>query len=236
VGTKLGTEALLALLDVGGVGITGTEVQDRIEAHDARPSADSLLVALLGLEATGHVAVGRGPTSMTFALTSSGRDRAYELGGGQPVHLQLLMADLVGYVAFTSAHGDAAGRAAAGALHHAASDAVRRGGGEVVKVMGDGFLAWLPPAADPEPVVRAVAAGCLHPTGEPWRLRAASHVGNPIRHRKDLFGNDVNLVARLCDAASPGELLCSAGGRGAPEPLDVRGFDAPVPVWRVALA
>lgn len=236
VGTSFGTDVLLALLDVGDVGITGTELQDRIEVHHKRPPADTLLVALLGLETTGHVAVERTPTRMTFALTPSGRDRAYELGGGQPVHLQLLMADLVGYVAFTSTHGDAAGRAAAGTLHHAAADAVRLGGGEVVKVMGDGFLAWLPPAADPEPVVRAVAAGCLHPSGEPWRLRAASHVGNPIRHHNDLFGNDVNLVARLCDAASPGELLRSGGGHGEPEHLDVRGFDAPVPVWRVALA
>lgn len=236
MGTKLGTEVLLALLDVGGVGISGTEVQARLEAVVHRPRADALLLALLRLETTGHVAVERGPASMTFALTAEGRERAYELGGGQPVHLQLLMADLVGYVAFTSAHGDAAGRAAAGVLHQAASDALRLGGGEVVKVMGDGFLAWLPPAADPEPVVRAVAAGCSHPSGEPWRLRAASHVGTPIRHRNDLFGNDVNLVARLCDAAAPGELLRSAGGQGQPEKLEVRGFDAPVPIWRVALA
>ena len=236
VGTKLGTEVLLALLDVGEHGLGGAELQDRLAAHGKRPSADVLLVTLLGLEATGHVAIERRPSSMTFALTPSGRDRAYELGGGRPVHLQLLMADLVGFVAFTSEHGDVAGRAAAGLLHHVASDAVRTGGGEVVKVMGDGVLAWLPPAADPVPVVAAMAAGCSRPSGEPWRLRAASHIGNPIRHRNDLFGNDVNLVARLCDAAEPGELVRSGGGRGAPEKLEVRGFDTPVPVWRVALS
>lgn len=236
MGTTLGTEVLLALLDVGDVGINGAEVQDRLAALGKRPAADVLLIALLRLEAAGHVVVDRADSAMTFALSATGRDRAYELGGGQPVHLQLLMADLVGYVAFTSEHGDAAGHAAAGLLHHAASDAVRLGGGEVVKVMGDGFLAWLPPAADPEPVVRAVAMNCVHPSGEPWRLRAASHIGTPIRHRNDLFGNDVNLVARLCDAASPGELLRSGGGRGEPEKLEVRGFDAPIPVWRVALS
>lgn len=231
VSGKLGTEVLLALLDVGDAGISGAELQDRLAAHLKRPAADALLVALLRLEGIGQVAVDRGPT-MRFALTADGRDRAYEVGGGHPVHLQLLMADLVDFVSFTSSHGDAAARQAAGALHRAASDAVRLGKGEVVKVMGDGFLAWLPPAADPIPVVAAVAAGCEQPSGARWQLRAASHVGHPIRHRGDLFGHDVNLVARLCDAAGPGELVRSVGGTDDPEHLVVRGLDAPVPVWR----
>lgn len=234
MGTGLATEVLLALLDAGEVGIGGLELQARLAEHGKRPGADALLVALLRLEGTGHVAVERG-ASMTFSLTPSGRDRAYELGGGQPVHVQLLMADLVGFVAFTAAHGDAAGRATAGVFHEAAADAVRRAGGEVVKMLGDGFLAWLPPAADPVPVVAAVAARCTRPTGESWLLRAASHVGHPIRHRSDLFGNDVNLVARLCAAAAPGELVRSSGGHGEPEQLTVRGLDAAVPVWRMAM-
>lgn len=234
MGVGLATEVLLALLDVGEVGVGGVEVQNRLADRGKRPAADVLLVALLRLETSGHVAVERGAT-MTFALTPKGRERAYELGGGQPVHLQLLMADLVGFVSFTSAHGDAAARAAAGALHHAASDAVRLGGGEVVKVMGDGFLAWLPPGLDPLPVVAAVSAGCERPGGERWQLRAASHVGRPIRHGGDLFGNDVNLVARLCDAAAPGELLRSIGSAVGGEQLSVRGLDGPVSVMRTAI-
>jgi len=231
---RLGTEVLLALLDVGEPGIGGVEVQDRLAAQGKRPGADKLLVTLLQLEGAGHVVIDRG-APMRFSLTVLGRDRAYELGGGQPVHLQLLMADLVGFTSFTSTHGDAAAHVAAGALHLAASDAVRLGGGEIVKVMGDGFLAWLPPAADPVPVVAAVAAGCVQPSGEPWLLRAASHVGRPIRHHGDLFGHDVNLVARLCAAAAPGELVRSFGGVDEPEQLEVRGIDAAVPVWRTAI-
>lgn len=233
MGAKLGTEVLLALLDVDGAGIGGVDVQERLATCTKRPAADSVLVSLLRLEAAGQVAVERGPT-LRFALTPSGRDRAYELGGGQPVHLQLLMADLVGFVPFTSAHGDEAARQAAGALHQAATVAVRGSKGEVVKAMGDGFLAWLPPDADPMPVVAAVAAGCERPSGERWQLRAASHIGHPIRHGGDLFGNDVNLVARLCAAAAPGELVRSAGGTD-PEHLDVRGLEAPVPIWRSAI-
>jgi len=234
MGPQLGTEVLLALLDVGAPGIGGSEVQDRLAAQGRRPGADTLLVALLSLEAAGHVAVERG-TTMRFALTAQGSERAYELGGGQPVHLQLLMADLVGFTSFTSIHGDAAAHAAAGALHRVASDAVGHGGGEVFKALGDGFLAWLPPAADPVPVVATVAAGCERPDGEPWLLRAASHVGHPIRHRGDLFGGDVNLVARLCAAAAPGELVRSEGASAGAEQLDVRGLDRPVPIQRMVI-
>jgi class 3 adenylate cyclase len=226
----LSTEVLLALLDVGDVGVDGVEVQQRLVAQGKTPRADKLMVALLRLEDTGHVAVDR-RDGMRFSLTDKGRERAYELGGGKPVHLQLLMADLVGFTEFTSVNGDAAARAAAGTLHQVASDAVRRDGGEVVKALGDGFLAWLPPSADPMPVLTHVTERC----GEPWLLHAASHVGHPIQHRGDLFGRDVNLVSRLCDAALPGELLRSTGGPGEPEQLAVRGFADPIPVWRVAI-
>jgi class 3 adenylate cyclase len=234
VGTGLGTDVLLALLDVADVGVTGVDVQHRLAEHGKKAAADKLMVALLRLEDTGHVTIDRDEV-MRFALTEKGRDRAYEMGGGKPVHLQLLMADLVGFTEFTSKHGDAAARQAAGTLHQVASDAFRRDGGQVVKSMGDGFLAWLSPAADPVAVVATIAAGCASPSGHPWQIHAASHVGHPIQHRGDLFGRDVNLVARLCDAAAPGELVRSTGGHGEPEHLAVRGFEGPIPVWRVAI-
>jgi class 3 adenylate cyclase len=148
------------------------------------------------------------------------------------------MADLVGYVAYTAANGDEAARHASSTLAAAASSVVRRHGGEVVKGLGDGFLAWLPPTVDPLPVVAEVAASLTDPSGWRWRLRAASHVGHPIRHGGDLFGGDVNLVARLCAAAAPDELVvtCDVDGGGRAERLDVRGMAAPVLVERVAIA
>lgn len=231
LGAGLSTAVLLALLDVAEVGVPGNVVVERLAAVGSAPRADKLLVALLRLEDTGHVVVDRGPDGMRFALTEQGRERAYELGGGKPVHLQLLMADLVGFTAFTVAHGDAAARAAAGMLHQVASDALRRSAGEVVKAMGDGFLAWLPASAEPAPVVAAVAAGCERPDGQPWQLRAASHVGQPIRHGGDLFGRDVNLVARLCAAAAPGQLVRSTGN-GTPEHVALHGIEDPIAIWR----
>lgn len=231
MGDRLASDVLLALLDVGPPGIGGVAVQERLASVGRRPGADHLLATLLRLEGTGLVAVDR-VGGLRFSLTDSGRERGYEVGGGQPVHLQLLMADLVGFVAFTAQHGDASARAAAGALLRSTSDAVRRAGGEVVKAMGDGVLAWLPPDADPLPVVVALASGCQRPDGQPWSIRAASHVGHPIRHGGDIFGHDVNLVSRLCTAAEPGELVSSSDASRDTEPLTLRGLDHPVSVRR----
>lgn len=236
--TGLSTEVLLALLEAPPDGLSGVALQGQLSAHRRRPPrSDELLVRLLRLEATGHVTVHR-DDAMRFVLTDQGRSRAYEMAGGLTVHVRLLMVDLVGFVSFTASRGDEAARDAASTLAHAASAVVRSQGGEVVKGLGDGFLAWLPPTVDPLPLVVELGGRCTRPTGEPWRLRAASHVGNPIRHGGDLFGGDVNLVARLCQAAGPDELLLShpAASQHDAEHLLVRGMAELVPVVRVALA
>lgn len=107
-----------------------------------------------------------------------------------------------------------------------------------MKGLGDGFLAWLPPTVDPLPVVVAFAHRCTRPTGDRWRIRAASHVGQPIRHGGDLFGGDVNLVARLCQAAEPDQLVLSHAdpSHHDVERLAVRGMAERIAVARVSIA
>src|SRR5688500_9153929 len=142
MGAGLGTEVLLALLDAPDDGLPGGDVLERLTTHGSKPPrSDELLLVLLRLEGSGHVVVQRNG-SLRFTLSSSGRAHAIELGGGQPVHVRLLMADLVGYVAYTAAHGDEAARHTSATLAGEASAAVRRQGGEIVKGLGDGFLAW----------------------------------------------------------------------------------------------
>jgi class 3 adenylate cyclase len=238
MGAGLSTEVLLALLEAPADGIGGVALQEQLAVHRRQPPrSDELMVRLLRLEATGHVTVRRAD-AMRFGLTERGRARAYEVAGGRTVHLRLLMADLVGFVAYTAAHGDEAAHDAASALAHAASAVVRSEGGEVVKGLGDGFLAWLPPTVEPLPVMAELRRRCTRPTGDRWSLRGASHLGTPIRHGGDLFGSDVNLVARLCAAAGPDELVLSHPGAGRHdiEQVLLRGLAEPVPVVRVALA
>jgi len=227
---------LLALLDAPE-GINGADLLALLADHGREVRPDQLLTALLRLEGIDHVAVERG-AELRFRLTLEGRRRAVELGGGRPVDVRLLMLDLVGFVGYTSAYGDDAAHDAARALSTRARTEVRSAGGDLVKELGDGVLAWLPPTGDVEGVARRIAAGCRRPGGEPWSLRAASHRGTPIRSNGDLFGADVNLVARLCDLAEPGELVSTLGSdSGADaEEVAVRGVDAPVAIRRTVLA
>jgi class 3 adenylate cyclase len=233
---------LLALLGSGD-GIDGTEVARRL--HDAgRPApASDILTALLQLEATGHVRIRRGDRYW-FDLTSSGQEAAYTLGPGAPEDAALIMVDVVGYVAYTSRHGDVAAHALAQRLLTAAEHELTAVGGRLVKSLGDGFLGAVPPAADAVVVVRRIASRFEQRHGDAtWpRLRAAVHRGRPIRHAGDLYGTDVNLVARLCEQAGPDEVMCSipasatANANAPTAQVEVRGIDHPVPVTTARLA
>lgn len=235
----LATDVLLALLEAPEEGLEGSELHAALARHGRSSRNDQLLAALLRLEATDHVHVERGDT-YRFALTREGRDRAVEVGGGRPVHVRLLMADLVDFVSFTAAHGDAAAHEAARSLSGAARASLQRFGGAVIKELGDGVLGWLPADQDGVAVARDLAAGCRRPDGTPWSLRVGTHVGTPIRSGGDLFGADVNLVARLCDLAGPGEVVTtvdpSVNGHASAERVEVRGIGEPVAIARAALA
>jgi class 3 adenylate cyclase len=98
-------------------------------------------------------------------------------------------------------------------------------------------LGTVPTGADAIGAIERLAARLEHPDGGRWPLRAAAHAGRPIVLDGDVFGHDVNLVARLCAAADPNELLLSGtGDRPADEVLMIRGLDEPVAVRRHRLA
>jgi len=229
-------DVVLALLGTRAEGpVDGDTVQRRLatSGHSVRPGA--LLANLLSLETAGLVDVHR-LGGYRFALTSRGEELAYELGPGDPIEVVLVMVDLVGYVAFTAEHGDNAAHDAARQLHDLGDAALRRGGGKLVKPLGDGFLGTARHPRDGVACVRTVAERCRRPDGRPWLVRGAVHRGRPISFRGDLFGADVNLTARLCEAARPGELLMSAlPGDPMAEPLDVRGLADPITVTRLAV-
>lgn len=232
---SLGTsDVLLALIDVEPPGVGGLELIERLSSVGVRARADDLLVALLRLEGIGLVEVDRAD-GMRFAPSPAGRQRSLELVGGEAVPVVLVMADLADFTGVTSAHGDEIARWASAALARVATAQLEAAGGTLVKMLGDGFLGWLPPTADPLPTLRAIAAACTLPSGEQWPLRAACHRGSPIQFRGDVFGADVNLVARLCATAQPDELLCSMPVGPGLESVALRGLAEPVAIRREAL-
>jgi class 3 adenylate cyclase len=230
-------DVLLALLGTDRSNrLSGDQLATRLTEAGCRTNPASLLGKLLGLETTGHVLVQRSP-SYSFGLTLEGQDIAYSAGPGTPVDVVLVMADLVGFTAFTERCGDGSAHLASELLATVAEVELVGTGGRLVKPLGDGFLGALPPGAPAVDVLRRIRKRLVQPDGTAWAVHAGVRHGRPIQHRGDLFGSDVNLVARLCQAAGPDEVIVS-GVPGASEcqALAVRGIDPAVAVHREALA
>jgi len=229
-------DVLLALLGTSTDGpVDGDTVRRRLDANGRGLTPGRLLTQLLAFEASGHVEVIR-EHGYRFRLTALGEEAAYDLGPGDPIDVVLVMVDLVGFVAFTAAHGDNAAHHAARQLQDLGDAELRASGGKLVKRLGDGFLGTVRTTTDGVSVVRGVARRCVRPDGQAWAIRAAVHHGRPISFRGDLFGADVNLAARLVSAAAPGELvMTTAPTDPASESLAVRGLSDPIAVTRVAV-
>ena len=229
-------EVLLALLGTSTEGpIDGETVSRRLAATGRELPASRLLAQLLAFESSGHLEVLR-DGDYRFALTPFGEEAAYELGPGDPIDVVLVMVDLVGFVTFTAEAGDSAAHQAARRLQDLGDAELRRAGGKLVKPLGDGFLGTVRTPYEGVGIVRNVAQRCLRPDGAQWPLRAAVHAGRPIFFRGDLFGADVNLTARLCSAAQPGQLVMTADPEDpAAESLTVRGLNDPIAITRIAV-
>jgi adenylate cyclase len=131
--------------------------------------------------------------------------------GGEDQPLALLFTDLVGFSSWALKAGDAAVLQLLREVGTAEEDAVSAHDGRIVKRLGDGLMASF------LTVQNAVAAalganaalGAIVVDGYRPRMRAGVHYGSPRRLGGDLLGVDVNIAARVGDAAKAGELLVS---------------------------
>lgn len=157
--------------------------------------------------------------------------------------------DLAGFTAMTQAHGDDYAAdvhdAFVGALDAACADTRSV---VCVKHLGDGALLVSPDAAD---MLTALRAG-VEQQGDAelcLRVRAGVHCGPVLQvrtvHGDDVLGHTVNVAARLCGLAAPGELLLTAAvaaeaGTAADRAMALgaralRHVTDPVEVWALPL-
>jgi adenylate cyclase len=123
----------------------------------------------------------------------------------------LLFTDLVEFSSWALAAGDEAVLRLLRLVGDAEDRAISANGGAVVKRLGDGVMAAF---ARPEQAVRAAlelrdAVGAIEVDGHSPTLRAGIHLGRPRKVGADYLGVDVNVAARVADAAGPGEVLVS---------------------------
>ncbi|NVK14209.1 MAG: adenylate/guanylate cyclase domain-containing protein [Rhodobacteraceae bacterium] len=86
--------------------------------------------------------------------------------------------------------------------------AIRRHGGRIIKLMGDGVLALFPSvisAVEAAAQIQADAARTRH-----LQLRIGINLGEVLIAQGDVFGDEVNIAARLESLAQPGGVALSA--------------------------
>lgn len=150
--------------------------------------------------------------------------------------------DLCGFTAYTEAQGDTQAVAVLAALRRELRTTCEEHGVRVTKWLGDGAMLS---GMEPRDVVSAVASvrdavardGVLP-------LRAGICVGDVIMFEGDDYvGAPVNVAARICDLAAPGEALVAVQGApdcplvaegGAPRVVAVPGISGTVEVRPLA--
>ncbi|WP_026917958.1 adenylate/guanylate cyclase domain-containing protein [Gordonia shandongensis] len=129
----------------------------------------------------------------------------------RPVPATILFTDLVGFSSWALRAGDDQVLDLLESVNSACSAVIGGHDGQVVKTLGDGTMAVFLDAAEAiaaahEAVVAvsAITVGDFRP-----ELRAGLHTGHPRAVGDDFLGIDVNIAARVCDAAGGGEVYAS---------------------------
>ena len=151
----------------------------------------------------------------------------------------VLLADISGSTGLYEAVGDREAQRVVGGelarLHTVMSDH----GGVCIRQKGDDVLGYF---AAPGPAFRAVCAMLAGPTDHALRIHAGLHYGQIVLADGDIFGEAVNLTARLAALANAGEALLSRSlfdqlpseQRACLQPLDrlrLKGIRTPIEVY-----
>jgi adenylate cyclase len=98
--------------------------------------------------------------------------------------------------------------------------AAQRHGGAIIKSTGDGILVEFSSVFDAvewgQEVQSSLRAGnyTAAPESRPFAIRIAIHVGDVIPVQNDIFGDGVNIAARLQEHAEPGGIIISESAYG----------------------
>jgi adenylate cyclase len=131
--------------------------------------------------------------------------------GGATEEVAIAFTDLEGFTQWTARNGDDAASALLSEHYRVVGPVVRSRGGRIVKRLGDGLLLTFP---EPEAAVLAGLEMVAAAPG-PLRLRAGVNFGEAVVTRDDVIGHEVNVAARVTEAAGGGEVLVTAAVREA---------------------
>jgi class 3 adenylate cyclase len=162
----------------------------------------------------------------------------------------LLFTDMEGSTTLTQRLGDAKAQEVLRTHNTVVRHALKAHSGSEIKHTGDGIMASFPSASGAlECAVTIQTAFSEHNQEHPdatIRVRIGLNAGEPVAEEHDLFGTAVQLAARICSHAEPGQILVSdvvrqlVAGKGLlfsdRGETVLRGFEDPVRLYEVRWA
>jgi class 3 adenylate cyclase len=158
----------------------------------------------------------------------------------------ILFTDVEGSTALTQRLGDAKAQEVLRTHNRIVRDALKAHTGSEIKHTGDGIMASFSSATRAlECAIAIQRAFAEHNESaeEPIRVRVGLNAGEPIPEEADLFGTAVQVAARICAYAQPGEILAAdvvqqlAAGKGFSfadkGEATLKGFEKPVRLHEV---
>ncbi len=125
----------------------------------------------------------------------------------------VMFTDIVGSTEMTSIHGDEVAIAMLSVHDHIVRIEIGGMGGREVKHTGDGIMAAFNSAACAVKAACGIQGKLAEHNGNgaehPVVVRIGISAGEPVEQGQDLFGSTVQLAARLCAQAEPGQTLVS---------------------------
>ncbi len=139
-----------------------------------------------------------------------------------------LFSDMRGFTAFGERHGNSAAAAMVGRFLEIARAAIVRHDGDEVTTEGDAIHAVFPSASSAVlcglEIVEAAAERNAREPERPLGLGVGIHAGEAVETAEGYIGRAVNIAARLCAAAQPGEVLVSSTVKGITQASITVGF------------
>jgi len=192
------------------------ELIDHLSTARGRPSdlAARQLVSLRG-DRPGFV----GELGLTALQAWQRLAESQDRGRGK-VDVAILFTDLVGFSSWALEAGDRAALQLLREVGEAIEPPMLERQGEVVKRLGDGLMGafWDGGNAVEAAFTAHEQTALIEVEGYRPQLRTGIHIGRPRKLGGDYFGVDVNVAARLAEAAKPGEILVSDSSLDALDP------------------
>lgn len=195
------------------------EIDDRLATARGRPT-DLAVRQLAALRTDEPGLMGE----LGLAVLQGWQRLAESQGRGRgEVDVVVLFTDLVGFSSWALESGDELAIRLLREVSRAIEPPILERRGEVVKRLGDGLMGAFrdAPSATEAAFDACERAASIEVQGYRPRLRTGIHLGRPRKIGGDYFGVDVNIAARLAEAAKPDEILISDQTLQALDPVTV---------------